>query len=376
MSRTSEFPMHVRATSRPVTNIQQSTLKTQRARSSSAPNRGTPPAQYPRRPQVGREASIGIRRMPASPALRQVAQQPNASTQGLNTLPVLDEDHELGQIDSSNGSDPTLTNPDQSRLRKVKSAMQVRIPFWGGKKDNEKTSPTAANAPAPADDPSANYSSGMVDVLDTLDPEVATLTSLTNMQNSLFIPNLPFLNRRPTYNLRRRKSAEESLEEINRILQPALAAQAEEQHAGPRLQRSETEATTATLMTIDSQLSESRFAVLPEDTDLSGWSVADKKEVNDHVRHMLHSRRSRMKRSLKGFGHYVRRRKFVLCSYADPLLTHSSTRLLSYSLRLSHYRFRTRVGTLLDRLGQRRRTKDLCGPRHRQCASRPLRRRW
>ncbi|KAG9386059.1 DUF2985 domain containing protein [Pyrenophora tritici-repentis] len=290
----------------PTSHVTYNTLKTQRARSSSAPNRGTAPQQYPRRPQVGREASIGIRRMPASPALRQVSQQPNPSTQGLNTLPVLDENHELGSVDSSNGSDPTLTNPDQSRLRKARSAMQVRMPFWGAKKDQEKTLPTTANAPAPANDPSANYTSGMVDVLDTLDPEVATLTSLTNMQNSLFIPNLPFLNRRPTYNLRRRKSAEESLE-INRILRPALAAQAEEQHAPPRLQRSETEGTTTTMMTIDSQLSDSRFAVLPEDTDLSGWSVADKKEVNDHVRHMLHSRRSRMKRSLKGFGHYVRR---------------------------------------------------------------------
>ncbi|RMZ70623.1 integral membrane [Pyrenophora seminiperda CCB06] len=294
----------------PSSHVTYNTLKKQRARSSSAPNRATPPPQYPRRPQVGREASIGIRRMPTSPALRQVAQQANASTQGLNTLPVLDENHEMGPVNSSNGSTSTLTNtPDQSRLRKVKSAMQVRNPFWGSKKDQEKSSPTGS-APAPADGPSANYSSGMVDVLDTLDPEVATLTSLTNMQNSLFVPNLPFLNRRPTYNLRRRKSATASLEEINRILQPVLAAQAEEQQqqpSGPRLQRSETENTTTTLMTIDSQLSDSRFAVLPENTDISGWSVADKKEVNDHVRHMLHSRRSRMKRSLKGFGSYVRR---------------------------------------------------------------------
>jgi len=312
--------------------------------------------------------------MPASPALRQVALQPNASTQGLNTLPILDENHELGPVDSSNGSDPTLTNVDQSRLRKVKSAMQVRIPFWGGKKDQEKTLPTTANAPAPADDPSTNYSSGMVDVLDTLDPEVATLTSLTNMQNSLFIPNLPFLNRRPTYNLRRRKSAEQSLEEINRILQPALAAQAEEQHAArPGMQRSETEATATTMMTIDSQLSESRFAVLPEDTDLSGWSVTDKKEVNDHVRHMLHSRRSRMKRSLKGFGHYVRRRKFLHYLHASPPLTHTSAWLLSHPLRLSHHRFRTSVGTVPNRLGQRWWSADLRRPHHRQRASRPIR---
>lgn len=260
--------------------------------------------------------------MPSSNALRQSAQQPQGSIIRASTpLPALDEEQELGQFSSANGSQSTLNNPepDRSRLRKVKSAIQTRIPFWSTKEE-EKSPTTSAHAAVAEDDMSSNYTSGMVDVLDTIDPEVATLTSLTNMQNSLFIPNLPWLNRRPTYNLKRRKSETESLEEINRILEPARAAQAEAEadaqaaQAAPRFQRSATETTTATMMTIDSQLTESRFAVLPEDTDLSGWSVEDKKEVNDHVRHMLHSRRSKMKRSLKGFGMYVRRRKY-LCHY-------------------------------------------------------------
>jgi hypothetical protein len=140
------------------------------------------------------------------------------------------------------------------------------------------------------------------------DPEVATLTSLTNVQNSLFIPNLPFLNRRPTYNLRRRPSATESLEDINRILGPLRTAQEAEQ-AGPRLRRTDTEGTTATLATIDSQLSESRYAVLPHGASLDGWTKQDKAEVNDHVRHMLHSKRSKFKRTMRGFGQYVKRRK-------------------------------------------------------------------
>ncbi|KAI4655754.1 hypothetical protein J4E93_000469 [Alternaria ventricosa] len=297
----------------PASHVSYSTLAAQRARSSSAP---TKPQQYPRRPQVGRQASIGIRRMPSSNALRQSAQQPQGSIIRASTpLPALDEEQELGQFSSANGSQSTLNNPepDRSRLRKVKSAIQTRIPFWGTKEEEKSPTTSAHAAAAPEDDMSSNYTSGMVDVLDTIDPEVATLTSLTNMQNSLFIPNLPWLNRRPTYNLKRRKSETESLEEINRILEPARAAQAEAEaeaqaaQAAPRFQRSATETTTATMMTIDSQLTESRFAVLPEDTDLSGWSVEDKKEVNDHVRHMLHSRRSKMKRSLKGFGMYVRR---------------------------------------------------------------------
>jgi hypothetical protein len=141
------------------------------------------------------------------------------------------------------------------------------------------------------------------------DPEVATLTSLTNVQNSLFIPNLPFLNRRPTYNLRRRASETESLEDINRILAPALEAQAEEQ-APPRIRRTETGGTLATVATIDSQLSESRYAVLPSGASLEGWTKHDKAEVNDHVRHMLHSKRSKFKRTMRGFGQYVRRREY------------------------------------------------------------------
>ena len=140
-----------------------------------------------------------------------------------------------------------------------------------------------------------------------LDPEVQTLTSLTNVQNSLFVPNLGrFVNRRPTYTIRPSPSEAQSLEDINRILAPIRT----EEEAAPQLQRTETSATTATLATIDSQLSESRFAVLPHGTSLEGWSKADKKELNDHVRHMLHSRRSKFKRSMRGFGQYVRRRKF------------------------------------------------------------------
>ena len=150
-------------------------------------------------------------------------------------------------------------------------------------------------------------------VLTIADPEVQTITSLTNVQNSLFVPNLGrFVNRRPTYTLRRPPSESQSLEEINKILQPARQAQQEQQEGlelPPRLGRTESESTLATLATIDSHLSDSRYAVLPHGTSLEGWSKEDKKELNDHVRHMLHSRRSRFKRSMRGFGQYIRRRK-------------------------------------------------------------------
>lgn len=145
-----------------------------------------------------------------------------------------------------------------------------------------------------------------------------TLTSLTNLQNSLFVPNLGrFVNRRPTYNLQRAPSEVQSLEDINTILAPAREAQAEAvteagappRSSPPRPQRTESAVTMATLATIDSRLSDSRYAVLPHGASLEGWSKEDKQEMNDHVRHMLHSRRSKFKRSLRGFGHYVSRRE-------------------------------------------------------------------
>ncbi|KAF2851180.1 hypothetical protein T440DRAFT_449106 [Plenodomus tracheiphilus IPT5] len=296
----------------PASLVSHSTLAAARARSNSAPQR---------RPPAGmRQASIGIRRQPASNTSRQIGQQPNPSTTQLSAhLPALDEDHALGEVQSTNGSESTLTEPgpERSRLRKVKSAVQTRIPFWGNK-DQGKSSGTDATTAQQDDNMSMNYTSDMVDVLDTIDPEVATLTSLTNMQNSLFIPNLPFLNRRPTYNLRRRNS--ETEDEINRIMAAAQAAQPEPP-VGPNLKRTATGGTTATLMTIDSQLSESRYAVLPDGASLEGWSKEDKKEVNDHVRHMLHSRRSKFKRTMKGFGQYVRRPLGFLVTLYATLIT-------------------------------------------------------
>jgi hypothetical protein len=58
-----------------------------------------------------------------------------------------------------------------------------------------------------------------------------------------------------------------------------------------------------------SVMSDTQFAVLPHGVSLAGWSQEDKDELNDHVRHLLHSRRAKFKRGMRGFGKYVRRRK-------------------------------------------------------------------
>lgn len=137
------------------------------------------------------------------------------------------------------------------------------------------------------------------------DPEVQTLQTLTNVQNSLFVPDLGrYLNRRPTYTLTRRPSDIESDSSSTDDVDDARTMRT----AASRLEPQRTP-TSATLNTITSRVNDKYFAVLPHGVRLPGWSEEDKLELNDHVRHMLHSRRSKFKRSMKGFGQYVRKRR-------------------------------------------------------------------
>ncbi|RDL35907.1 Integral membrane protein [Venustampulla echinocandica] len=144
------------------------------------------------------------------------------------------------------------------------------------------------------------YEDGLVDFLDTVgmwNPEVATLSTLTNVQNSLFVPDLGgLLNRRPTYNLTRRPSETDEV--------PGKAKRTEEppQERPSMLDQTYT---AGTLDTISSNVNDRYYAVLPHGVSLPGWTEEEKLELNDHVRHMLHSRRSKFKRSMKGFKQYV-----------------------------------------------------------------------
>ena len=98
--------------------------------------------------------------------------------------------------------------------------------------------------------------------------------------------------------------------------QPQLSPMSERPPALPEgLRRTETH------LSITSHLSESRYAVLPHGVQLDEWAPEEKAELNDHVRHMLHSRRSRFKRSLKGFGQYIRRPLGFLVTLYATLIT-------------------------------------------------------
>ncbi|GIZ46612.1 hypothetical protein CKM354_000973200 [Cercospora kikuchii] len=162
--------------------------------------------------------------------------------------------------------------------------------------------------------PEEEYEADVIDLLDLVDPEVRTLGTLTNLQNSLFVPDLGGLvNRRPTYELSRRPTAD--IEAIAR----SRAGTRTSRTGPPKIPRKpvpERPSQTGTdeielqdgltrKMSISSQLSDSHYAVLPHGVHLDGWDEEDVAELNDHVRHLLHSKREGFKRSMRGFRQYV-----------------------------------------------------------------------
>lgn len=161
------------------------------------------------------------------------------------------------------------------------------------------------------------YEPDVIDLLDLVDPEIRTLGTLTNLQNSLFVPDLGSLvNRRPTYELSRRPTsdieaiaaarsrAESRASRTERP--PTVARKPVPPSAAPESQDDiELQQGMTRKMSISSELSDSHYAVLPHGVSLEGWAAEDVAELNDHVRHLLHSKREGFKRSMRGFRKYV-----------------------------------------------------------------------
>lgn len=214
----------------------------------------------------------------------------------------------------------------RSGLRRVSNFFRPRRTTMSS--DVEQASGTDSGSIAPPQRTAEDdeYDAAIVDYLDTIDPEVQTLSALTNVQNSLFVPDLgSWLNRRPAYNL----SAAQTREAGERVPRPSAPPppasldrplpipEGDEDGREPVGGRPDVQRTT----TITSQLSETHYAALPHGETLSGWTEREKEELDDHVRHMLHSRRSKFKRGLKGFGQYVRRPLGFLVTLYATLIT-------------------------------------------------------
>jgi len=157
------------------------------------------------------------------------------------------------------------------------------------------------------------YDSRIVDILDVIDPEVATLSSITNVQNSLYIPYLGrWVNRQPTYDL-------SHLPQIPGAFPESVEDLAKQEHSDADDARTKPDRGPS----LSSILSEAQtqYAILPDDATLHGWTDDEVKLLNDYVRHMLHSRRSKFKQRIKAFGKYARRPIGFLVTLYATLIT-------------------------------------------------------
>ncbi|RDA84175.1 hypothetical protein CP532_3900 [Ophiocordyceps camponoti-leonardi (nom. inval.)] len=221
---------------------------------------------------------------------------------------------------------PTL--PDQGP-RRPRRMTRLLWPTSGPRRSSPPPRPSDDAAPLRSSRHQDEYDEQLVDWLDIIDPEVQTLSTLTNVQNSLFVPDLGnWVNRRPTYVLSHhdgqpRRPTSAGARTVATTTAAASSPPLQHPHPQPqqppqppfafddsssRVDDNDVEAPPIRRSaTITSRLSDSHYAALPHGKKLEGWSAADKWELDDHVRHLLHSRRARFKRTMKGFGQYVRR---------------------------------------------------------------------
>ncbi|KAF3910480.1 hypothetical protein ABW20_dc0109476 [Dactylellina cionopaga] len=195
--------------------------------------------------------------------------------------------------------------------------------------DRMVTQPPPPQKPLPP--PRREYNQDIVDLLDVIDPEVSTLSTLTNVQNSLFIPNLGgLLNRNPTYDLsaiagmesrrgsRRSSRAEPPRTPVVGDISPEDEILPDDTTSAitPALQRQHSRA-----LSITSNLTDSHYAVLPHGVSITDWSEEEKEMLDDHVRHLMHSRREKFKRGWRGFRQYIKRPVGLFVTIYATLIT-------------------------------------------------------
>ncbi|KOS20123.1 hypothetical protein ESCO_006308 [Escovopsis weberi] len=292
-----------------------------RRKSSTSPAPPTPVAFPPANPNVLRN----VRRSPdhGLPRLTEEGTRPTMAELDIIEPPL---EHTTSLPAPEENMDPLNPQPP-SRLNVWRRGRLGKLLLPGSTRQGDSAQdPSGAGAIGAC---SQEYQNDLVDFLDVVDPEIQALSTLTNVQNSLFIPDLGnLINRRPAYSLSQyvpdsvvaapapplpllpapplpappsglgeaEIDQECQLDRVPTVQRPLTGRNEDEDM--PTLERSNT---------ITSQLSESRYAALPHGMKLEGWTDQEKRELDDHVRHMLHSRRSRFKRTMKGFGQYVRR---------------------------------------------------------------------
>ncbi|CAI7604701.1 unnamed protein product [Penicillium glandicola] len=275
-----------------------------RRRSNSEPNPGrwsSPP------PDVLSRVATPMRMMPVTEESSHRSPAPT-SPAGLSPGQETQSDseqHDPEQVEAP----PALARP-AGRLRRTSQAALNRFT-----RNRATTVTGAAPTLGTQEEQRQNeYGSHVVDVLDVIDPEVSALSTLTNVQNSLFVPNLGgFINRMPTYTITRPQYSSDE--------EPGTTTDEGEPSEGDKTKQRPPLEQLRPLESMSSVLGGPKYAVLPEGHGLEGWTREDYAELNDHVRHMLHSRRSKFKRSMKGFRQYIRKPLGFLVTLYATLIT-------------------------------------------------------
>ncbi|SPO32698.1 uncharacterized protein UTRI_05801_B [Ustilago trichophora] len=203
---------------------------------------------------------------------------------------------------------------------------------------------------------SSSGSSGMhedevVDYLDVVDPEVATVTALQNVGNSIFFPPIPYLyNRRPTISLpsaaaRRAPSTPSSTplhearaDDIEMGLRTGSRQGAEDQGTdGDSIRRTG----FSSMRRVASLVPGRKKKQVPPTTEeerrkhIQEWAEMDEEERNEldeHV-HLLLTKKAKFKRAARGFWRYVKTpHGFIITTYAF-LITFWGTAICLFLLR-------------------------------------------
>ncbi|KAM0748244.1 hypothetical protein T439DRAFT_328224 [Meredithblackwellia eburnea MCA 4105] len=165
----------------------------------------------------------------------------------------------------------------------------------------------------------------VIDLLDVIDPEVGTLTTLSDVQNSLFVPDLGRWVDRTRY-LRLTKppsdepSAVEGAAEVGATADDAAAPKRRRRAPSTAVPSGEPTIpedgasiaeTTASAESAEVALAHiearGKYLVLPEGmVDWEHWTDKEREELDDYVRHLLHSKKWKAKRGWRGFKQYFR----------------------------------------------------------------------
>ena len=286
----------------------------------------------------GREADI---------ASQPLAQSTSTGAEGLVNPPVDDDAASVGGSSGLRGlfgsgrrrAATTATAPTgRSRAGSIVSQLTGRS---GGAGGPEGLQPPRTDV----------YDNQVSDLLDALDPEVQVLNTLGDIQNTWFIPATGLFDRtrkiqltRPPATATVEEVSEETLSPVSPVAggeklspppPPAVAVTAPDgqpvdveklpgapvpppQAEAGVVESPEEPVPSSAGKIVKNTVNQGKYFVISSKlVDMSDWTEEEKEELDDYVRHLLHSRKERFRRGLRGFGKYVRTRELYCSAFAD-----------------------------------------------------------